>query len=48
MNIGSMLNVMPLTGDPLVFVSQGGTSMVMALLAVGIILSVSKTLPTKT
>lgn len=43
LNIGSMLGVMPLTGDPLVFVSQGGTAIAVALLEVGIILAVSKT-----
>jgi cell division protein FtsW len=45
MNIGSMLGVMPLTGDPLVFVSQGGTAIAVALLEVGIILAISKTIP---
>ncbi|MEK7579072.1 MAG: putative peptidoglycan glycosyltransferase FtsW [Patescibacteria group bacterium] len=42
MNIGSMLGVVPLTGDPLVFVSQGGSSLVIALAATGIILNISK------
>ncbi|MEN9405612.1 MAG: stage sporulation protein cell division protein FtsW [Candidatus Parcubacteria bacterium] len=42
MNIGSMLGVFPLTGDPLVFVSQGGTSLVMVLVASGIILNISR------
>lgn len=41
-NIGSMLGVFPLTGDPLVFVSQGGTSLVMVLTAAGIVLNISK------
>lgn len=41
-NIGSMLGVFPLTGDPLVFVSQGGTSLVMVLVASGIVLNISK------
>ncbi len=41
-NIGSMLAVLPLTGIPLVFVSQGGTAMLIALAEVGIILNVSK------
>lgn len=45
-NIASMLGLMPLTGDPLAFVSQGGTAIVMSLLSVGIILSVSRTIPT--
>jgi cell division protein FtsW len=41
-NIGSMLGVLPLTGIPLIFVSQGGTAMLFALAEVGIVLSVSK------
>jgi cell division protein FtsW len=41
-NIGAMIGVVPLTGIPLVFVSHGGTSLVFALLSVGIILHVSK------
>ncbi len=41
-NIGSMLAVLPLTGIPLVFVSQGGTAMLFALSEVGIILNISK------
>lgn len=41
-NIGSMLGVFPLTGDPLVFVSKGGTSLLVTLIEVGIILAISK------
>ena len=41
-NIGSMLAVLPLTGIPLVFVSQGGTAMLFALAEVGIVLNISK------
>ncbi len=41
-NIGSMLAVIPLTGIPLVFVSQGGTAMLFALTEVGIVLNISK------
>lgn len=44
-NIASMLGVFPLTGDPLVFVSQGGTAIAVALLEVGIVLGISKTIP---
>ncbi len=40
-NIASMLGIFPLTGDPLVFVSQGGSSLIMALTASGIILNIS-------
>ncbi len=41
LNIASMLGVFPLTGDPLVFVSQGGSSLMMALAAAGVVLNVS-------
>ncbi len=41
-NIASMLGVFPLTGDPLVFVSQGGSALVVALVEIGIILNISK------
>lgn len=44
-NIASMLGVFPLSGDPLVFVSQGGTAIAVSLLEVGIILGISKTIP---
>lgn len=42
MNIGAMLGVIPLTGVPLVFISHGGTSMLVSLFAVGIMLNISK------
>jgi cell division protein FtsW (lipid II flippase) len=42
MNIGAMLGILPLTGVPLMFVSQGGTSMLVGLAEVGIILSISR------
>jgi len=42
MNIASIVGVFPLTGVPLVFMSQGGTSLLIDLLAVGIIFQVSK------
>jgi cell division protein FtsW len=41
-NIGSMLGVLPLTGIPLIFVSQGGTAMLFALAEAGIVLNISK------
>jgi cell division protein FtsW len=41
-NIGSMLGVIPLTGIPLIFISHGGTAMIIALAAVGIVLNISK------
>lgn len=42
MNIASMLGVMPLSGLPLLFVSQGGSAMIFTLFQVGIILNISK------
>lgn len=42
MNIASMLNVLPLVGVPLLFISHGGTALLFALLESGIILQVSK------
>lgn len=41
-NIGSALAVMPLTGLPLIFISQGGSALLFALLEVGIIVNISK------
>lgn len=40
-NIGAMLGIVPLTGDPLIFVSQGGTSLLFALIEIGIIVRIS-------
>ncbi len=42
LNIASITGVFPLTGVPLVFMSQGGTSLLFSLAAVGIILNVSR------
>jgi cell division protein FtsW len=41
-NIGAMLGVLPLSGITLPFVSQGGSSLFVTLLEVGIVLSVSR------
>lgn len=41
-NIGAMLGVIPLSGITLPFVSQGGTSLFITLLEVGIVLSISR------
>ncbi len=42
LNIGAMVGLLPLTGVPLPFVSHGGTALMVALAAVGIVLNVSK------
>lgn len=41
-NMGSMLGIMPLTGLPLIFVSHGGTALLVTLASVGIMLNVSR------
>ncbi|MCK5022157.1 MAG: FtsW/RodA/SpoVE family cell cycle protein [Candidatus Pacebacteria bacterium] len=41
-NIASMLNIFPMIGMPLIFVSQGGTALLFALAEVGILLNISK------
>ncbi|MFA4890328.1 MAG: putative peptidoglycan glycosyltransferase FtsW [Candidatus Paceibacterota bacterium] len=41
-NIGSMVGIIPLTGVPLIFVSQGGSALVIALIEIGIIINISK------
>lgn len=41
-NIASMLGVFPLTGMPLLFISQGGTALMVTLAALGIVLNISK------
>lgn len=41
-NIGSMLNVLPITGVPLPFISYGGSSLIALLMATGIVLNISK------
>ena len=42
MHIGSVTGVFPLTGVPLVFMSHGGTSLMIYLIAIGIVLQISK------
>lgn len=42
LNIGSMLALFPLSGTPLVFVSQGGTALLLALFQAGILFNISK------
>ncbi len=41
-NIASMLAIAPLTGVPLVFVSHGGTALLVAMAEVGILLNISR------
>ena len=40
-NIGMTIGILPVTGIPLPFISQGGTSMITNFIAVGFILSIS-------
>jgi cell division protein FtsW len=42
-NLSAMVALMPLTGVPLPFVSYGGSSLIIMLAAVGILLNISKT-----
>lgn len=42
MNISSMLGIIPLSGMPLLFVSQGGTALIIILAATGIVANISK------
>lgn len=41
-NIGSMIGILPLTGVPLPFISQGGSSLITTLVGVGILLNISQ------
>lgn len=41
-NLGSMVAIFPLTGVPLPFISYGGSSLVVSLICIGIILNISK------
>lgn len=41
-NMGAMMGILPLSGTPLIFVSQGGTSLLISLMSIGIILSASR------
>lgn len=42
MNISSMTGLLPLSGMPLLFVSHGGTALIVTLLAVGIVANISR------
>jgi cell division protein FtsW len=41
-NIGALMGLLPLTGLPLLFISQGGTALAITLAEVGILLNISK------
>jgi rod shape determining protein RodA len=41
-NIGMCIGLMPVTGIPLPFISYGGTSLLTNMIAVGIVLSVTR------
>jgi cell division protein FtsW len=41
-NIGSVIGLFPFTGEPLTFISHGGTSLLFTLASVGIVLNISR------
>ncbi len=47
LNIGGMLNLVPMTGVPLPFVSAGGSAILSALMAMGILVNISKQTKTR-
>lgn len=47
-NIGAAVSILPLTGVTLPFISYGGTSMLVTLAAVGVLLNISKFVKTET
>ena len=47
-NIGTVISVFPATGIPLTFISFGGTSLIMSLFSVGVILNISRHKPRDT
>ncbi len=42
LNIGGMINIIPMTGVPLPFISAGGSAIVAVLIAMGILVNISK------
>ena len=42
LNIGGMINIIPMTGVPLPLISYGGSAMVSTLIALGILVNISK------
>ena len=47
LNIASMVGLVPLTGEPLAFISHGGTALLFALAGTGIVLNISRYIVTK-
>ncbi len=45
MNIGSVIGMLPIIGVPLPLVSSGGSALVAALMAIGVLLAMARTLP---
>jgi cell division protein FtsW len=41
-NIGGMINLIPMTGVPLPFISYGGTAMISVMMAMGLLINISK------
>ena len=42
MNMAAMIGIFPLTGLPLLFISQGGSALALTLAEVGVLLNISK------
>ncbi len=42
LNVGGMINLIPMTGVPLPFISAGGSALMSALIAMGILVNISK------
>jgi cell division protein FtsW len=42
LNMSSILGILPLSGNPLVFISHGGTALLIALFSVGILINISR------
>ncbi len=47
LNIGGMINLIPMTGVPLPFISHGGSAILSALIAMGILVNISKQTTTR-
>ena len=43
LNLGAVTGVLPVTGVPLPFMSFGGSSLIVSLIAVGVLLSIGRT-----